>query len=169
MLSLIQPGIGQIYNGQLNKGIFVILLGYCYIPLLYFIAFYGLSALTIISLVIIGAAYYIVVIADSIVVAKKSTDYTPKKYNNIYVYIAALIILGSISHFYADYVKHNFIEAFRFPSGSMDPTLLVGDHIIVDRSPAARNPKRGDIVVFESPQNGKNFLKRVVAIGGDCG
>jgi signal peptidase I len=49
----------------------------------------------------------------------------------------------------------------------MDPTLLVGDHIIVDRSSSARNPKRGDIVVFESPQNGKNFLKRVVAIGGD--
>jgi signal peptidase I len=70
LLSLIQPGIGQIYNGQLNKGIFIILLGYCYIPLLYFVAFYGLSVLSLLSLIVIGAAYYIFVITDSIVVAK---------------------------------------------------------------------------------------------------
>jgi signal peptidase I len=169
LMSLIKPGLGQIYNGQLNKAILVILLGYCSVPLLYFVAYYGLSVLSVFSLVVIYVAYYIFVIADSIVVAKKySTNYVPKNYNNIYVYIITLIILGSANYFYTDYVKHNVIEAFRFPSGSMDPTLLVGDHITVDRRPSARNPTRGDIVVFEYPQDPeRNFLKRVVAIGGD--
>lgn len=165
-MSFIKPGLGQIYNGQLNKGIFIILLGYGSIPLLYSIVFYSLSALTF---AVICAAYYIFVIADSIAVAKKNnTDYRPKKYNNIYVYITALIILGLLNYFSADYAKHHLVEAFKIPFRSMEPTVLVGDHLLVNRSPSARNPKRGDIAIFEYPQDPeKTMLKRVVAIGGD--
>ncbi len=169
LMTLIKPGLGQIYNGQMNKAILIILLEYCYIPLLYVVAFYSLSAVTIISLVVIGVAYYILVLADSIVVAKRnSTDYALKTYNKLYIYIAVVALFGTINYFNSEYVKNNVIESFKFSSGSMTPTILIGDHIIADRSQSARNPKRGDIVVFEYPENPeKNFLKRVVAIGGD--
>ncbi len=87
-----------------------------------------------------------------------------------------------------------FIQAFTIPSGSMKNTLLVGDFLFVKKfsygipTPhipwlevpvlpdfdgdghliAGEGPKRGDIVVFRSPQNEKvHFVKRCVAKGGD--
>ncbi len=73
------------------------------------------------------------------------------------------------------------IQAFKIPSGSMKPTLLVGDHILVNkliygfkipfmdkRVLVFRNPKLGDIIVFKYPKDpSKNFIKRVIATEGD--
>ncbi|MAZ44791.1 MAG: signal peptidase I [Legionellales bacterium] len=73
-------------------------------------------------------------------------------------------------------------EPFRIPSGSMKPTLLEGEFIIANkflygiRLPVTgtkiikiSEPKRGDIVVFRSPQNPQemNLIKRIVAVAGD--
>lgn len=73
------------------------------------------------------------------------------------------------------------VQAFKIPSGSMKPTLLIGDHILVNKFiygikvPFTNyelihisNPKRGDIVVFEYPvDTSKDFIKRVVGLPGD--
>jgi len=74
------------------------------------------------------------------------------------------------------------VEAFQIPSGSMIPTLQVGDHIFVNkmiyglRIPFTeikfgthwREPKRGEIIVFTHPkERDKDLIKRVVAVGGD--
>jgi len=73
------------------------------------------------------------------------------------------------------------IEAFKIPSGSMIPTLMVGDHIFVAKyaygpllpwsdSRLYENmpPARGDVMVFKFPENKKqDFIKRVVALPGD--
>jgi signal peptidase I len=78
------------------------------------------------------------------------------------------------------------IQAFKIPSGSMIPTLVVGDHILVNkfllgtpvdvpftnihlfRMPGLRKPHRGDIIVFKYPEDPKrDFIKRVIGIGGD--
>ena len=59
-----------------------------------------------------------------------------------------------------------WVEAFKIPSGSMIPTLLTGDHIWISKT--ARTPSRGDVIVFRYPKEpDKDFIKRVVAIGGD--
>lgn len=71
------------------------------------------------------------------------------------------------------------LQAFEIPSGSMERTLLIGDHLFVDRvTPAPksswmplvpyRNLKDGDIFVFVSPaQPGLYLVKRVIGIPGD--
>jgi signal peptidase I len=73
------------------------------------------------------------------------------------------------------------VQAFKIPSGSMIPTLLVGDHILVNKFIYGteipftdkkilifRKPQREDIIVFKYPENPKkDFIKRVVAIEGD--
>ncbi len=73
------------------------------------------------------------------------------------------------------------VEAFQIPSGSMVPTLLVGDHIFVSklayglRLPfvdrvvlRSAPPRRGDVIVFANPREpGKDFIKRVVGLPGD--
>jgi signal peptidase I len=78
-------------------------------------------------------------------------------------------------------IRAFFVQAFKIPSRSMVPTLLVGDHILVNklvygiripftdmRWPVLVEPSKGDIVVFIYPQDRtKDFIKRVVATGGD--
>jgi signal peptidase I len=73
------------------------------------------------------------------------------------------------------------IQAFRIPSGSMEDTLLVGDFLFVDKFvygvklpfsdrsvvPGLRSPRPGDIVVFKFPLDGRDFIKRCVAVAGD--
>ena len=60
-------------------------------------------------------------------------------------------------------------EPFRIPSGSMIPTLMIGDFIIVNKWPFfGKNFKRGDVVVFSYPKDKTiNFIKRIVGIPGD--
>ncbi len=76
------------------------------------------------------------------------------------------------------FVRSIFIQAYKIPSGSMEPTLLVGDHLLVNRLsyvvkvPYFDNviytlgkPKRGDIIVFRYPENPKvDYIKRVIAV-----
>ena len=63
-----------------------------------------------------------------------------------------------------------FIMApFKIPSGSMRPTLMEGDRILVNKFLYRfREPRRGDIIVFRYPPEPKRpFIKRLVAAGGD--
>jgi signal peptidase I len=61
------------------------------------------------------------------------------------------------------------VQAFKIPSGSMIPTLLVGDHILVNKFIYRfRDPVRGDVVVFKYPvDEHRDFIKRVVGLPGE--
>ncbi len=61
------------------------------------------------------------------------------------------------------------VQAFFIPSGSMEPTLQVGDRILVAKFYYRLAPiQRGDVIVFRYPLNpGKDFVKRVVGLPGD--
>lgn len=92
-------------------------------------------------------------------------------------YIESLIIAAIIAFFVRSFV----VQAFRIPSSSMEPTLLIGDHLLVNRLSYVMkipftdkvifnlgDPKKGDVVVFRYPVDpDKDFIKRVIATGGD--
>jgi len=61
------------------------------------------------------------------------------------------------------------VQAFKIPTGSMKPTLLEGDRLLVNKFLYRfKEPERGDIVVFKFPQNRKkDFIKRLIAKGGE--
>jgi len=61
------------------------------------------------------------------------------------------------------------VQAFKIPSGSMLPTLQIGDHILVNKFIYwFTDPQRDDIIVFKFPQDeGRDFIKRVVALPGE--
>ncbi|HTR77757.1 MAG TPA: signal peptidase I [Gemmatimonadaceae bacterium] len=84
-------------------------------------------------------------------------------------------------------IKTFLMEAFRIPSGSMIPTLLVGDWLFVNKAvygahipftnsnlPGYRDPTRGDVMVFQSPYQADNgddptptLVKRLIGMPGD--
>ncbi len=76
--------------------------------------------------------------------------------------------------------RASFADHYRVPSGSMEPTVAVGDQICVNKAayglrvPASEKyvlegagPARGDVVVLTSPTDGEVLLKRVMAVPGD--
>ncbi len=79
------------------------------------------------------------------------------------VFIVMLSLIG------AWIVRSFFFETVSVASGSMEPTLFVGTHYLVNRFLyLIRKPERGDIIVFTSPVDHKTgYIKRVIAIGGD--
>ncbi|MCC6445075.1 MAG: signal peptidase I [Armatimonadetes bacterium] len=71
-------------------------------------------------------------------------------------------------------IRPYVVQAFYIPSGSMHPTLLERDRILVNKFVYRfREPKRGDVVVFKAPSQAspdgreKDFIKRVVGLPGD--
>jgi signal peptidase I len=92
-------------------------------------------------------------------------------------YIEPIVIAVLIALFIRAFV----VQAFKIPSSSMEPTLLVGDHLLVNkfiygiRIPYTdikffqyRKPQRGDIIVFIFPKDRKkDFIKRVIATEGE--
>jgi signal peptidase I len=79
------------------------------------------------------------------------------------------------------FIRQFGVEAFKIPSGSMKPTLTIGDHLLVNkfvygpRIPFTdtrifngKDPKRGEIIVFKYPEDeSKDFIKRVVGLPDD--
>jgi signal peptidase I len=92
-------------------------------------------------------------------------------------YVEAIVIAVVLALFVRTFV----VQAFKIPSGSMIPTLQIGDHILVNKfiygikvpftdvaAIPVSQPHRGDIIVFKYPQDeSKDYIKRVVGLPGD--
>ncbi|MDX9820582.1 MAG: signal peptidase I [Syntrophales bacterium] len=100
-----------------------------------------------------------------------------KPKSKIQEYVEAILIAILIAFFIRTFI----VQAFKIPSGSMKPTLQIGDHILVNKFiygvkiPLLRTtlipvtePKRDDIVVFIYPEDrSKDFIKRLIGVAGD--
>lgn len=92
-------------------------------------------------------------------------------------YFEAIVVAILLALFIRTFV----IQAFKIPSGSMLPTLLIGDHLLVNKFiygikvpftgttlVPIKDPGRGDVVVFKFPKDKSiDYIKRVVAVPGD--
>lgn len=101
---------------------------------------------------------------------------TPQK-SHIRENIEAILVAILIALFIRTFV----VQAFKIPSGSMKPTLQIGDHILVNKFVFGvkipywnktiipfKSPQRNDIIVFKYPVDpNKDFIKRVIGVGGD--
>ncbi len=100
-----------------------------------------------------------------------------KKKSILREYIEAILIALLLALFIRTFI----VQAFKIPSGSMLPTLQIGDHILVSKFSYALNnpftgsslisfaePERGDIIVFKYPvKKDVDYIKRVIGVAGD--
>jgi len=97
--------------------------------------------------------------------AKVETETRVKKKSVLREYAEAILIAIILALLIRTFV----VQAFKIPSGSMIPTLQVGDHILVNKFIYYfRDPQRGDVIVFKYPwDESRDFIKRVIAVGGE--
>ncbi len=105
------------------------------------------------------------------------TDNNISKKSRLRENIEAILVAIALALFIRTFV----VQAFKIPSGSMEETLQIGDHILVNKFiygikipfvgkqiVPITDPKRGDIVVFRYPKDpDKDYIKRVVGVAGD--
>lgn len=177
LMSFILPGFGQLYNGEVNRGLLLFIsFALCSIPLVVLIALYlpaplmlpmlVLSTLTSIGLWIYG-------VGNAWRTARKLTEYTLQSWQKSGVYL--LIFLSAmlfIMPMAIQYVRTNLVESFHIPSGSMEPSVKVGDVLFANKRyncpQCSSAVKRGDIGIFVYPNNRtRYYIKRIIGLPGD--
>jgi len=89
--------------------------------------------------------------------------------------LSLAVVLAAVTAARSSLADHYYV-----PSGSMEYSLIPGDRVFVDKTAyglrvpltkirffSTRTPERGEIAVFDSPEDGTRLIKRIVAIGGD--
>jgi signal peptidase I len=168
------PGLGQVYNGQAKKGVLfwgislIVGLGSLLIML-------GLSLapVNIVGPILLILCLRLYIILDAIRTAQRLDHaYQLKAYNKWYIYCVFIVLFampGFVEGFVDGTLRHFFVQAFKIPSTAMETTLLVGDHILVNKflyrfSP----PQRFDVLIFPYPwEEDRMFIKRVIGLPGD--
>jgi signal peptidase I len=172
ILSLIMPGLGQVYNGLLPRGlIWMLLCGISSVAGLLILSHPMAYSWTLgCAAGLAQVAIWIVGTIDSYRCALRcKADYELKDYNHWHVYVLLLLMgTGSLLS-YALNVRDHLVQPFLIPSASMYPTISPRDHLIaVKNSYRDSDPQRGDLVLFTNPNNRREFwIKRVIALAGD--
>lgn len=171
LMTLLVRGLGHLYAGSPKRGIAL----YAIEQLLFFISA-GLTLITAPNQVISITLFFTVIafitycVIDCARIAKgRNKYYEVQEYNKWYVYIGYYIIfLLVFTTLVSKIVMPRFGEYYKVTSGGMEPTLLTGDWMFIDHQKSAKEPRKGDIIVFECPKDRtRDFVKRVVAVGGD--
>ncbi|MGD0388312.1 MAG: signal peptidase I [Tepidisphaeraceae bacterium] len=180
LLSMVLPGLGQLYCGATIKclwvsglmsaiGILSILsiatpLSASHRPLIQTSGSLLLLCL-VLSLVVYGFS-----VIDALLTARKTReDYRLKDYNRWYAYLLFWIAVSGGYLFAALYVRETQLEAFKVPGASMYPAIWPGDRLLAAKNVYLdHDPAIGDVVIFRNPENrAQAYIKRVVAVEGD--
>jgi signal peptidase I len=172
LLSLFVTGLGHLYSGNPKRGCIVFGIGE-FLVLVFAVAFDVIvpNVFFILFAIAVGIVFVAFCVSDAVLIAKRKKEkYELAKYNRWYVYVGYIIAIGLFNYVYAHAVIIPiFIQAYKLPTGSMEPTLLTGDHLIVNKLIyRTAMPKRGDVIVFKFPQNpDAEYLKRLIGEPGD--
>ena len=173
LLSLIMPGLGQVYCGRLKRGLVLNFLNILPLPII--IGLFTLSdspALMqiAIALILAGGTVQLAAIFDSVFLTiRTSSGYKLKDYNSPVVYVLLILIVTGGSIGSALYIRDQGLEAYRVPAASCYPTIVPNDRILANkRAYNRKDPARGDLVIHTNPlDRHMNYIKRIVAVAGD--
>jgi signal peptidase I len=95
---------------------------------------------------------------------------TARGRNRAFRWTVEVVVIVAAAFVLALLVQQFVVKPFAIPSPSMEPTLVEGDRVLVNRLVYHfRSPERGDVMVFHPPgrPGSDPFIKRIVAVGGD--
>ena len=166
LVSLLVPGAGHCVVGAFRRGV-VWAVG---LPILQILLLYAVPvAATIWSQLLVTIAGRAAAALDTVWTVRQKPAWGRVAATGAVVIVGTLLTNLAVVRPLAAYYRQHYAQALVIPTGGMEPTLLVGDSIMVDRAAYRdRAPQRHDIVVFEHPEaEQRDFVKRVVGLPGD--
>src|SRR5262249_35467948 len=154
---VVLPGLGQLYGGRAGRSVAIIGLtlilaaGGKAIVALAAQAQSNAGMYTYVALLSIAVGLWVFALVDAILIARRAGPVALAAYNRWYVYagvLAASVGIASLPEF----LPMPSLRSYSMPSGSMKPTLRVGDSFVAaTRTFDGRPPSRGEVVVFKWP------------------
>lgn len=173
-LSLLLPGLGQLYAGRGWRAVAFLLVN-ALIDFPFLLGLWSFATLLqqpngfwLAAAAGIGSVLFrLVAIVDAALVARRATVRSLAFYQRWYLYVALLFMWNAPALAGMSYPAPG-TESYSIPSGSMQPTLQVGDHVIGIRLSAADGPPpRGTIVTHVDATTGDIYIRRLIGLPGD--
>lgn len=175
-LSLLLPGLGQVYNTRLRRG-FALIASAALLDL----AIWAVLLLPPVPLTLgLGLLFVVALIGMRLVLAvtaaldARRLGFAPlTRANRWFVYVGIVLAYGAQSEAVrwalTGVLGDTKWKAYDLPSEAMTPTALRGDHFLAWRSYyLTHEPERGDLAVFKLPRDNKtDYIKRIVGLPGD--
>ncbi len=172
-LALAMPGLGQVYTGELIKGV-------SYFLIILALSIFGIRSTVLLpdhlmifgalaTMLACGALYFATVVEAFKTASSADSAYSLKPYNRWYFYLAIWLLGRIVWGGVLDYSTENYIQAYKIPTSSMEPGVRQGDFVLADKTVYNRMaPRKGDVVIFANPDDrSKKFIKRIEALPGE--
>lgn len=167
--SLLLPGSGHVYVGRFAR--FGLIFGIA-IALYCGLAIAGkLSSFPFYVLALVGLAGGVLLSAfDAYRVSRKGQSVRAKWYQRWWMYLLLLVAFGVVGESFRATRESVFgFGVYRVPGELMQPTILPGEHILVDtRAFRKAAPNAGDVVVYYDRELNSLFIRRVAAVSGSA-
>ena len=174
LLSLLLPGLGQLYAGRWRRALafffvnalidFPFLLGlWSYATILDRPAGFWFAAAMGLGVVL----FRLFAIVDAALVARRARSTSRAAYQRWYLYVALLFMWNAPAFAGMSYPDSG-TESYSIPSGSMQPTLQIGDYVIgIHRSAPDEPLARGTIITHVDESSGSIYVSRLIGLPGD--
>jgi signal peptidase I len=166
ILSLIVPGLGQLYNNK-PKHFIIFISATFLIFIIAAITKFHHHFIGFIAMFMINGLILVFSILISVLTSIRNYPESKKMYNKWVVYLVVILVFVV----YARILIPEFIgvKTYSIPTESMSPTIQNGDRIVVSPNYYffSKRIKKGDVVVFSPPGDKSTYIKRCVAVAGD--
>ena len=168
LLSILLPGLGHLYAGRPLRGIaLVAALHVLTIAAILLVLVAPGAVIRVALLVVFLLALAAAAPVDAARVARRAAPGPPRVFQRWYLLAAVWLVATIIvPDWFSGFVKRNVAEAFKIPSGSMSPTLLIGDFILASHM-VPETIERGTVVIYRAGEPNTHYTHRVVGIPGD--
>ena len=183
LLGFVWPGVGYLYAGRGLLGLLLLFLFPAAELSIYLLAVLVPVPVACIAIpTALTLALHLVLARGAARAASEFPIDRPLPiFSRWYSCLAAVALTAGLNSMWAHVYRTTFVDAFKIPSGTMEPAILIGDHLLIVkwaygwRDPAfghlisaARRPKRGELLVFRYPDDrSRAFIKRCVGLPGD--
>lgn len=107
-------------------------------------------------------------LVDTVIQEPPAAVQAPEEHTSILRWLVETAVMVALAFLLAQGIKTFLVQPFVIPTGSMEPTIMIGDRVLAEKiSTRFSEPRTGDIVVFDDP-TGRHpqLIKRVIAVGG---
>jgi len=164
LCSIVDPGLGFVYNGNVIVGIGVSIASFVLLGLVIWCGLYR-SFLPFVISVSVSTMGYVILLSYVGMLAKRLGTVQLRRYNRGSIYVIYFLV-GMIAR---EFILPDWpLKSYSIASSGMSPTLEEGDYVIVNReSYRHASPRAGDLVVFRYPRDpSQTYLKRLVGTEG---